>query len=464
MSGAGDDTRAHLSRILDWVEATRGRWPSLPGETSDDVRGEDRVGEALDALLARLGDTYPFHAGRYAGQMLKPPHPAAILGAFATQWQNPNNHALDGGPATSALEREAVAALAGLYGIDPFLGHLTGGGTVANLEALFVAREEHPGRGVAVATNAHYTHARMAALLRLPVVEVPVDERGRMDVDALARVLDRGEVGTVVATLGTTGIGALDPVHEIVPRARAAGVRVHVDAAYGGYYRLVTDGSLDPAPFAAASEADSLVIDPHKHGLQPYGCGAVLFADPAVGRHYRHDSPYTYFTSDDLHLGEISLECSRAGAAAAALWMTLRVFPLEPGGEMAGLLRDCRRAARAVHDRVAASDVLLPAHDPELDIVGFVPRPEPFSATAVSRASREILRRAMDDRDDPVFLSTLRLDPSFVAARVPDLVIDADEVVALRSCLLKPLHVGVVDALVDRIERHTRDVLGKDAG
>ena len=68
-----------------------------------------------------------------------------------------------------------------------------------------------------------------------------------------------------------------------------------------------------PAPFAAIARADSVVVDPHKHGLQPYGCGCVLFADPAVGRLYAHDSPYTYFTSGDLHLGEISLECSRAG-------------------------------------------------------------------------------------------------------------------------------------------------------
>ena len=46
-----------------------------------------------------------------------------------------------------------------------------------------------------------------------------------------------------------------------------------------------------------------MVIDPHKHGLQPYGCGAVIFRDPDVARHYLHDSPYTYFTSDELHLG-----------------------------------------------------------------------------------------------------------------------------------------------------------------
>ena len=82
------------------------------------------------------------------------------------------------------------------------------------------------------------------------------------------------------------------------------------------------------------------MIDPHKHGLQPYGCGCVLFRDPAVGRFYKHDSPYTYFTSKELHLGEISLECSRAGAAAVALWATQQLLPLGRDGEFArGLAR-----------------------------------------------------------------------------------------------------------------------------
>jgi hypothetical protein len=53
---------------------------------------------------------------------------------------------------------------------------------------------------------------------------------------------------------------------------------------------------------------------------------------PGVGRFYLHDSPYTYFTSDELHLGEISLECSGPGAAAAALWLTFQLLPPTPAG------------------------------------------------------------------------------------------------------------------------------------
>ena len=123
--------------------------------------------------------------------------------------------------------------------------------------------------------------------------------------EALEAELERGDVGTVVVTLGTTAIGAVDPLDEILALRERYGFRVHVDAAYGGYFKLIPDALDEPArrAYAAIAQADSIVIDPHKHGLQPYGCGCVLFRDPAVGRFYKHDSPYTYFTSKQLAPG-----------------------------------------------------------------------------------------------------------------------------------------------------------------
>jgi glutamate/tyrosine decarboxylase-like PLP-dependent enzyme len=108
----------------------------------------------------------------------------------------------------------------------------------------------------------------------------------------------------------------------------------------------------------AISACDSVVVDPHKHGLQPYGCGCVIFRDPSVGRFYAHDSPYTYFTSDAMHLGEITLECSRAGATAAALWATLRCLPLVPSGGLGDVLAQSRRAALAWAKPAAREPVL----------------------------------------------------------------------------------------------------------
>ncbi len=277
---------------------------------------------ALAELTERLRNTYPYPDARYAGQMLKPPAAIAWAAYATAMLLNPNNHALDGGPATAEMEKDAVAQLAAMFGLERHLGHLTASGTIANLEALWVARELHPDRAIVSGANAHYTHARVSAVLGARHETVPEDADGGIDLDALAARLRAGGVGTVVATPGTTGLGAVDDVAAVADLCAEHGARLHVDAAYGGFFALLADGrqpGVSPAPFAAIARADSVVVDPHKHGLQPYGCGCVLFADPGVGRLYAHDSPYTYFTSDELHLGEISLECSRAGAAAAAL-------------------------------------------------------------------------------------------------------------------------------------------------
>src|SRR6202035_782339 len=170
--------------------------------------------------------------------------------------------------------------------------------------------------------------------------------------------------------------GSVDPLPEILDLRDKFGFRVHADAAYGGYFALVGNlAESAKSAFSRISEVDSIVIDPHKHGLQPYGCGCVLFRDPGVGRLYQHDSPYTYFSSAELHLGEISLECSRPGASAAALWATQRLLPLERGGQFAKGLDQSRAAALMLYQKLQqASDTFLTAFAPELDIVVFAPR------------------------------------------------------------------------------------------
>ncbi|HTX76836.1 MAG TPA: pyridoxal-dependent decarboxylase, partial [Terracidiphilus sp.] len=283
------------------------RFAGLP-EAGLDPPGMERAAEVLAETAARLGDNYPYFHPLYAGQMLKPPHPVARAGYALAMRLNPNNHALDGGRASSRMEVEAVREIAGMFGWTTFLGHLTSGGTFANLEALWVAGQTAPGKMVLASEQAHYTHGRISSVLKLPFASVATDVRGRMDLAALEAALRLGSVGTVVATLGTTAVGAVDPLDGVLELQKRFGFRVHVDAAYGGYFRLTEN--LDPEAaraFARIAEADSIVVDPHKHGLQPYGCGCVLFRDPSVGRWYKHDSPYTYFTSHELHLGEISL-------------------------------------------------------------------------------------------------------------------------------------------------------------
>src|SRR5215212_11109836 len=147
---------------------------------------------ALAELAERLENTYPYPDPRYAGQMLKPPAAIAWAAYATAMLLNPNNHALDGGPATAEMEKDAVAQLAALFGLPQHLGHLTASGTIANLEALWVARELHPGAAIVSGENAHYTHARISAVLGATHETVPQDAEGRLDLDALEARLRQG--------------------------------------------------------------------------------------------------------------------------------------------------------------------------------------------------------------------------------------------------------------------------------
>src|SRR6204780_1870108 len=95
--------------------------------------------EILQKVATRLQDNYPYGHPLYAGQMLKPPHPIARAAYALAMSINPNNHALDGGRASSAMEVEAVREIARMFGWTDHLGHLTSGGTLANLEGLWIA-------------------------------------------------------------------------------------------------------------------------------------------------------------------------------------------------------------------------------------------------------------------------------------------------------------------------------------
>jgi glutamate/tyrosine decarboxylase-like PLP-dependent enzyme len=404
-----------------------------------------RIRPVLLEVAERMQDNFPYAHPFYVGQMLQPPHPVARLAYMLSMWVNPNNHALDGGRASSAMEREAVAEIAGMFGWSTHLGHLCSGGTVANLEALWIAHRLHPqGRTLANA-QAHYTHERICGeVLQIPFGKVEPDAEGRMSVAALERELEAGDVATVVVTMGTSSEGKVDPLPEILKLRERYRFRIHADGAYGGYYVLADNLAADVrAAFEALSEVDSIVIDPHKRGLQPYGCGCVIFKDPGVGRFYNHDSPYTYFSSHEHHLGEITLECSRAGASAVALWATQRMMPLQPEGELAAILQTTREAALDLYQRIAGSSVFQPLFQPDLDLLVWAPRAD--NAAEASRLSQRIFD-ACAERG--LHLALTRCRRSMVEPHCADLEWGGEStMLCLRSCLMKPEHREWMDRI-----------------
>jgi hypothetical protein len=174
-----------------------------------------------------------------------------------------------------------------------------------------------------------------------------------------------------------------------------------------------------------------------------------------VGRFYKHDSPYTYFSSKELHLGEISLECSRAGAAAVALWTTQRLLPYTPGGEFARGLEAGRSAAVELRRRLLADQrFAVPTAPPELDILFWALRAEsPARSSALAQS---------------IFDEAAKLDLHLALARLPVRFFppgtwpqsESGYVTCLRSVLMKPDHLSWIDEIWQRLDRATISVLG----
>ncbi len=458
-------------------------YPDDPSIYPDDLKEDSgfqfevgRLRQAWEKFLQRMDGNLPYPSVRYEAQMLRDPALPAVLAYWYTLLSNPNNHAYEGGPVTTEMEMEVVERLLALIGFETGWGHLTSGGSLANMESLWAVRDyRKPGKMV-FSKGAHYAWKRIASILRVgPFVELPVDARYRMDVDALESELKKGDVMFVVASVGTTGVGAVDPLEEILSLREKYGFHLHADAAYGGYYRsmiLDKEGLLKPfAPsemalseyvyrqLARLGEVDSVTIDPHKHGLVGYGAGSVLFRDEALRRVILNTAPYTYHVTDKPNIGMFTLEGSRPGAAAAAVWLTLQLLPLNDSG-FGQLLQFCRAGAEGLYDALSEMQSLHPVSKPDLDLLAFYRRPQgTTSLREMNEATLAIYRTlSVENPNAPFILSKLEIDAETAAKILPDVTMDADHLTAVRGVFMKPwLTVGprptYLELLVTELEK-----------
>jgi glutamate/tyrosine decarboxylase-like PLP-dependent enzyme len=383
--------------------------------------------ETLAEFLHRLERNIPFSHPRYVGQMLKDPAIPAIVAYLATLLVNPNNHAYEGGPVTTEMELEVVEDLKHMLGFRGGWGHLTSGGTLANMEAMWAVRDTLEEGAVVFSAGSHYSWKRLCSILRIGKWrEIPVDRFYRMDLDALESVLRSERVMMVVANLGTTGTGSVDPLPEILQLREKYGFHLHVDAAYGGYARsllLDEDGRLrDRAELQwmsqelyrsllALSDADSVTIDPHKHGLVMYGAGGLVFRAERFRQTLLNTAPYTYHVRQRPNLGMFTLEGSRPGAAAAATWFTHRLMPLHARG-LGLILQETLLGAREFAERLPKEtdwEALVP---PELDIVCFHPKREGRTLAELNRLAEALYAEMSVEAEEPEFIfSKFVVDP-----------------------------------------------------
>jgi glutamate/tyrosine decarboxylase-like PLP-dependent enzyme len=268
---------------------------------------------------------------------------------------------------------------------------------------------------VMVPATAHYSWEKIARALGIgsnQVVYVRVDERFRMDADWFWRKVQKFSeqktpILACISVCGTTEESAVDRLDQIVAvRERAErelGVTFHIhsDACYGGYAAsllIASDGTrrsgsrirkdIDAdfpsdewvASMQALAEADSVTIDPHKLGYTPYPAGAIVYRDRRARELVATDPPYLMPTpgspsAEDMFLGRFILEGSKPGAAAAAVWLSHKVLPLDERG-YGYLISRTMLGARKLHRTLLDSDfspfrvIVLP--EPDINIVCYV--------------------------------------------------------------------------------------------
>ncbi len=317
----------------------------------------------MENLAADFQNEIPQFSPRYLGHMFSELSLPGLLGHFVALLHNPNNISKESSKVGLRIEGEAITALCRMFGWKKSVGHLTSGGTVANLEALLRMRSQLPRdqwheAKLLTSAAAHYSWKKDLKILGLPeesLLEVPLDSNGRLSLKELGKILktNRSPLLGIVTLYGSTERGTVDDiegVRQLLRQHSRKRIWHHVDAAYGGFFACAphTPGSYLDKQTKALAHVDSLTLDPHKLGYVPFGCGAFLCRQAKDYFYTKIDAPYVQFNSAQ-DAGVQSVEGSRPATGAAATWLSSQTLGFHPQG--LGKVLDRHLKARASFQR-----------------------------------------------------------------------------------------------------------------
>lgn len=341
--------RHGLMHALDLLEAREFPQASaLSPQLAETGIGEEA---ALDLLAPLVFD---------GAARLDPPHafahmdpPTPWVSWATTLWNARLNQNLlhpASAPFARAAERQAIAWLAPYFGMEG--GHMTPGSTLANLTALWAARDITGARRIIASEAAHLSIPKAAKILGLAFETVPADTAQRMDAANLPKNMSDA---ILVLTAGTTSAGAVDPLSLC---GRAAWT--HADAAWAG---PLVFSQTHAARLAGMERADSVVVSAHKWLFQPKESALVLFRDQKRA----HDA--VSFGGSYLAAPNIGVLGSH-GAVAIPLLATLLAWGR---AGLADRIDRCMAAAETLADRLSGDSRWQVFAPPETGVVLFRP-------------------------------------------------------------------------------------------
>jgi aromatic-L-amino-acid/L-tryptophan decarboxylase len=382
------------------------------------------TGRPIGAILERLGPavakSFNTAGPGYLAFIPGGGIPAAALADLVACATNRYVGVAVASPALVQIESTVIAWLAEMMGYPREAGGiLTSGGSISNLTAIVTARaarlpEDFLTGTLYMSEESHLSLVKAARIAGFPegrIRRLPVDARFRLRPEALeAAVVQDRAAGLrpfcVVANVGTTNTGAVDPLQEILEVARRHDLWVHADAAYGGFFRLAPEGA---ARMAGIERCDSITLDPHKGLFLPYGTGCLLVRDPRAlrrahggGAHYLQDvAP----GEGQVSFTEISPELSR-DFRGLRVWLPLQLHGL---AAFRSQLAEKLELTRHAWERLRQEPLLEILDEPQLSIVALRGRPSRGDA---DRFGEELLRRV--NARGRVFMSSTRIGGRYV--------------------------------------------------
>lgn len=396
--------RAEGARVLEVLARQLerdGQVPVMPRERPAELAARfpsdfpvEGDGQLVAHIERAVAASTKLHAPRFIGHQVATPLPAAALCDLVSSFMNNGMAVYEMGPAATAMERAVLQWLTRLAGLPSTSssGVLTSGGSIGNLTALLAARQAQarrlgfdawrrglkgaPQLVVFVAETAHYSVARAARIMGLGddgVVAIDVDDELRMIPSSLAAAIGEArkkkrEPIAVVASAGSTAVGAIDPLAEIADICASEQLWLHVDGAHGA--SLLLSGTRSRA-LQGIERADSVVWDAHKMMMMPALITAVLFRDAAAGAGaFAQDAGYLFDEADaGVDVGRHTVECTKR-MMSLKLYACLRAFGTRLFADHVD--RCCALATALAHKaRAARCDVLA---EPSMNIVCFRPR------------------------------------------------------------------------------------------
>ena len=409
--------RVVTGRAVGFIEALPGRRTNNVIDTAasaEQIRGfletPPEQGTDLTTLLGRL-DKAMDHAIETGGPGLFAGTPgggiySSALAEFYTRAINRYGTLAAGAPLLTALEEGVLRWIAeDVLGLPTgSSGIFTTGGSMANLLAVVTARQSRLGEDIEngmiyVTAQSHYSVAKaahIAGIKRRNIRVVPHDSGLRMNVAAAEAMIceDRRLARhpfLLVATAGTTDTGAIDPLPEMAALARRENLWFHVDAAYGGFFRLTERGR---QRLAGTELADSVTVDPHKSLFLPFGTGALVVRDPATLSGHEGTAPclQDVHPRDELpDYASLGLEQSRE-VRGLRVWLPLQLHGVSAFREA---LNEKLDLAEYAYEKLSLIPNLELPWRPQLSIVAFRVRPRGTSADAVAEAEWRT-RRLLD--------------------------------------------------------------------